>query len=94
MHKHCQIKQREMMPKVKKAELSFLYMTPYLVLFYLSSKYHKNKGYSSYRADTKSISNKTKGNNSKSKEARVVILVSDTSSCHVLHFYQASYKYS
>ena len=32
------------------------------------------------RADTKSISNKTKEDNSKSKKARVVILVRDTSS--------------
>ena len=37
------------------------------------SKY--SKGYSSYRADTKSFSNKTKGDNSKNKKGRVVILV-------------------
>ena len=42
----------------------------------------------------KSISNKTKGNNSKCKKARVVILVQDMSSCPVLHFYQVSSKYS
>ena len=49
-----------------------------------------SKGYSSYRVDTKSISNKTKGNNSKNKKARVVILVRDTSSSLVLHFYLPS----
>ena len=30
------------MPKVKKAELSFMYVTHHLVWFYLSSKYHQN----------------------------------------------------
>ena len=40
--------------------------------------------------DEKSISNKIKGDNSKSKKARVVILVHDKSSGPVLHFYQVS----
>ena len=44
--------------------------------------------------DTKSFSNKTKDDNSKSKKGRVVILVRDTSSGPVLHFYQVSSKYS
>ena len=77
------------MPKVRKAELSFLYATtshPSLHFYQIPSKY--SKGYLSYRADMKSISNKTKGDNSKSKKARVIILVHDTSSCPVLHFYQ------
>ena len=30
------------MPKVRKAELSFLYMTRRLVQFYISAKYHLN----------------------------------------------------
>ena len=30
------------MPKVRKAELSFLYATIHLVLFYISAKYHQN----------------------------------------------------
>ena len=85
MDYHCQ---REITPKVRKAELSFLYATRRLVLFcQVPSKY--SKGYSSYRADTKSFSNKTKGDNSKSKKARVFNLVCDTSSrpdLHV-HFY-------
>ena len=53
-----------------------------------------SKGYSSYRVDTKSFSNKTKCDNSKSKKARVVNLVCDTSSRPDLHFYQVSSKYS
>ena len=44
--------------------------------------------------DTKSISNRTKGNNSKSKKAIVVTLVHDMWSCPVLHFYQVSSEYS
>ena len=42
----------------------------------------------------KSFSNKTKGDNSKSKKARVDNLVCDTSSCPDLHFYHVSSKYS
>ena len=37
-----QTKQREIAPKVRKPELSFLYATRHLVLFYISTKYHKN----------------------------------------------------
>ena len=132
------------MPKVRKTELSFLYATHHLVLFYISTKYHKNipkglwnglslsnitkgdnakskkgrvvilvhntspgpvlhfcqvpskysKGYLSYRADMKYFSNKTKDDNSKSKKARVLDLVCNTSSHPDLHFYQVSSKYS
>ena len=42
MDYHCQIQQREITPKVSKAELSFLYVTAHLVLFYISAKYHQN----------------------------------------------------
>ena len=65
---------------------------PVLHFCQVPSKY--SKGYSSYRADTKSFSNKTKGGNSKSKKGRDVILVRDMSSGPVLHFYQVSSKYS
>ena len=37
-----QTKQMERTPKVRKPELSFLYATCHLVLFYISTKYHKN----------------------------------------------------
>ena len=36
-------KQREISPKVRKPELSFLYLTWHLVLFYISTKYHNKK---------------------------------------------------
>ena len=58
------------------------YSCPVLHFYQVSSNY--SKGYLSYRADTKSISNKTKGNNPKSKKARVVILVRDMLSGPVL----------
>ena len=61
---------------------------PVLHICQVPSKY--SKGYSSYRADEKSISNKTKEDDSKSKKARVVILVCKMSSGPVLHFYQVS----
>ena len=53
-----QTKQREISPKVRKPELSFLYPTRCLVLFYISTKYLKNipKGLT-YKADTKSMDN-------------------------------------
>ena len=37
MHNHCQISKREIMPKVRKAELSFTSSCPVLV----STKYHQ-----------------------------------------------------
>ena len=42
MDYHCQISQREITPKVRKAELSFLYATSHRVLFYISAKHHRN----------------------------------------------------
>ena len=63
-----------------------------LQFYQVPSKY--SEGYSSDRAEEKSISNKTKGDYAKSKKARVVILVRDMLSGPVLHFYQVSYKYS
>ena len=65
---------------------------PVICFCQVPSKY--SKGYLSYRADKKSFSNKTKGENSKNKKARVVIPVCDTSSGPDLHFYQVSSKYS
>ena len=59
---------------------------PVLHFCQVSSKY--SKGYLSYRADKKSFSNTTKGDNSKSKKARVVNLVCDTTSRPDIHFYQ------
>ena len=61
---------------------------PILLFYKVPSKY--SEGCSSYRTDKKSISNKTKGDSSKSKKARIVFLVCDMSSGPVLHFYQVS----
>ena len=61
---------------------------PILHFYKVPSKYSEEN--SSYRADTKSILKKTKGDNSKSKKARIVILLLDTLSGPVLHFYQVS----
>ena len=60
-------------------------------IYQVPSKY--SKGYLSYRADTKSFSNKTKGDNSKRKTDRVVNLVCDMSSRPDLYLYQVSSKY-
>ena len=80
------------MPKVRKAQLLILVHDmssgPLLHFCQVPSKY--SKGNSSYKADEKSISNKTKGDNSKSKKGRLVILVRNRSSGPVLHFYQVS----
>ena len=61
---------------------------PILQFYQVPSKY--SEGYSSYRADKKSISNKTKRDNAKSKKGRVVIFPHDKLSGPVLHFYQVS----
>ena len=76
-----------------------MYATRRLVLFYISTKYHKNipKVFdlqSGHEINGLSLSNITKGDNAKSKKGRVVILVCDTSSCPVLYFCQVPSKYS
>ena len=83
------------MPKVRKAELSILYMTCHLILFYISIKYHQNitKGIQ-VTERTQNLFQTKQGNNSNSKKASVVILVCDMSSHPILHFYQVSSKYS
>ena len=58
---------------------------PVLHFYQVSSKYCE--GYSSYRADRKSNSNIRRGDNSKNKKARVVILVC---TCRLILFYIAT----
>ena len=97
MHNHCQIQQKEIMPKVRKAELSFFYATRHLILFYISTKYHQNispEGIWVTEQTRNQCQKNTKGVNSKRKKARVVTLVCDVSSSPVLHFYQVSSKCS
>ena len=83
------------MPKVRKAELSFLYSTHRLVLFYISTKSHQNisKGIQ-VTEQTQNLFQTKQRVNSKSKKARVVILVRDILSRPVLHFYLVPSKYS
>ena len=74
-------------------------MTSSLVLFYISTKCHKNIQMGLWltewtQTNGLSLSNITKGDNTKSKKGRVVILVHDTPSGPVLHFYQVSKQYS
>ena len=97
--KSIQTKRREITPEVRKPELSFLYATRHLILFYISTKYHKifQRVFvlqSGHEINAYSLSNITKGDNAKSKKDRVVILVRDTSSCPVLYFIQVPSKYS
>ena len=78
--------------KSKKASvLSFLYTTHHLILLYISNKYHQNipKGIRVAKWTQTQIQTR-RGGNYKSKKAKVVILVSDTSSHPVLHFYLVS----
>ena len=50
------------------------------------------KRFSRYRADTKLYQKQSKGNNSKNTQARVMVLVHDTSSRRGLQGYQVSLK--
>ena len=98
---------RHRTPKVKELGLSFLYASPCLVLFHISTKYHKNipNGiqFTEWTGNQYIVNVKyNKGDNTKSKkgrvvilvQARVVILICMTLSCPVLHFYQVPSKYS
>ena len=81
--------------KERKVELSFLYATHRLILFFISTKYHQNIPKSIRVTERHEIYfSQNKGNKSKSKKARAVIFVHDKSSCPVLQFYQVSSKYS
>ena len=89
--------QGEITQKVWKQELSFLYMSHRHDLFNITVKCHDNipKGIQpSYGADTKLHLKQSRGNNSKSKKARVVILVHDTSSWSGLNNCEVSRLYS
>ena len=93
MHNHSNITKGEN-AKIKKGRVVF-HVCDKLPCFVLHScqvpsKY--SKGYSSYRVDIKSISNKKR---KKGKlKIRVLILVCDMLSRPVLHYYQVSSKYS
>ena len=75
-------------PKVRKPELSFLYTTRHLTLFYISNKYHQNIPKGICVTERTGNSYTRRGDNSKSKTAKMVIFVCDRSSGPVLHFYK------
>ena len=89
---HCQIKQRETMPKARRQSC---YSCTWHV-FCISTKYHKNVRKGIWVKERKRNQGiiAVKHNDAKSKKRRVVILVRDTSSCLILHFYQVPSKYS
>ena len=71
--------------------MPFLYQTCHLALFYISTKYHQNIPKDICVTDwTQNQIQTSRGGNYKSKKAKVIILVCDTSSHPVLHFYQVS----
>ena len=99
MDNHCQTKQREITPKVRKTELSFLYATRRLVCSTFLESIIKifQRVFdlqSGHEISGSSLSNITKGDNTKSKKDRIVILVRVTSSGPVPHFCQVPSKYS
>ena len=76
---HSQTYQRKKTPKVRKAELSFLYATRRLVLFYISTKYHKNIQrvfdlQNGHKINGLSLSNTTMGDNAKVRKAELSFL--------------------
>ena len=88
------------MPKIRKAELSFLYATRCLILFYIFLPsiikiFQRVIDFQSgHEINGLSLSDITKGDNAKSKKDRVVILVRNMLSGPVLHFCQVPSKYS
>ena len=90
-----QTKEGEITPKVRKPVVILVRnmpSCPVLHFYQEISKYLER--YSCYRADMKSNSNTIRGDNTKSKKAKVVFLVRDKLSRTVLHFHQVSQKYS
>ena len=86
--------QREITHKILKPELWFLCMTHRLIMLNKCTKFYckNDKRFSSYSADMKLYRKKSKGNNSKNTQARVMVLVHDTSSHRGLQVYQVSLK--
>ena len=92
MEYHCQIKQREITPKVRKAELSFLNAAHYQVLFYISAKYHQNipKGIPVSQQTRNLFQTKQREITPTVSKAELSFFLCNTSSGPVLHFYQVS----
>ena len=79
---YMQLRQREIIQKQKMQELSSLFMTHRINVMHALVKFHEYIPYSlGVMARTRlTIWNLVKGNNSKTKNARVVFLLHDTSS--------------
>ena len=87
--------QREITPKLSKAELWFLFMTHCLIVLYKCMKFPPNS-FNSVKLTERTrnyIYLYYKGNNLKNVHARVMVLVHDTSSQCALQMYEVSLKY-
>ena len=87
--------QREITPKISKAELWFLCMTHCLIVRYKCMKFQPNS-FNSVQLTERTqncIYLRYKGDNLKNIYARVMVLVHDTSSQCALQMYEVSLKY-
>ena len=87
--------QREITPKISKAELWFLCMTHCLIVLYKCMKFQPNSFINVQLTERtrNCIYLRYKGNNLKNIYARVMVLVHDMSSQCVLQMYEVSLKY-
>ena len=85
--------QREITDKILKPELWFLCMTHRLIMLNKCTKFYcKILNCFQGIQRTQNCIEKSKGNNSKNTQARVMVLVHDTSSRRGLQVYQVSLK--
>ena len=87
--------QREITPKISKAELWFLCMTHCLIVLYKCLKFQPNS-FNSVQLTVRTqncIYLRSKGDNLKNIYARVMVLVHDTLSQCPLQMYEVSLKY-
>ena len=87
--------QREITPKISKAELWFLCMTHCFIVRYKCMKFQPNS-FNSVQLTERTrncIYLRYKGDNLKNKYARVMVLVHDTSSQFALQMYEVLLKY-
>ena len=89
-----QYNQREITPKIYKAELWFLCMTHRLIVLYNCVKFHfySFNGCQLIERARNSIANGQRENNSKNIQSRVMVLVHDTSSYCALQLFEVSSK--
>ena len=86
--------QREITPKISKAELWFLCMTHRLIVLYNCMKFHLNNFNVCQLTEwtRNSIANDQREINSKNIQSRVMVLVHDTSPYCALQLYEVSSK--